>query len=84
MLVDSRKAWRGAVLSIAVAGAASAYVEPTRAQDATANTTRNPRRPAYSPAMVRSLQQVRRRVEAMPELVGRGSAIAVRHCWICG
>ena len=42
VLVDSRKAWRGAVLSIAVAGAASAYVEPTRAQDATASTPTPP------------------------------------------
>jgi len=52
-------------------------------QDATGNTTRNPRRPAYSPAMVRALEQVRSRVEAMPELVGRGDGIG-SNSWVVG
>ena len=50
-------------------------------QDATGNATRNPRRPAYSPAMVRALQQVRERVHALPEMVGRGDGIG-SNSWV--
>lgn len=50
-------------------------------QDASGNASRNPRRPGWSPAMVRALQQVGERADAMPELVGRGSGIG-SNSWV--
>ena len=41
-------------------------------QNASGNATRNPRRPAYAPGVVAALERVRDRLDAMPELVGKG------------
>ena len=50
-------------------------------QNASGNATRNPRRPAYPPAVVDALEQVRQRVDAMPELLGRGRGIG-SNSWV--
>jgi penicillin amidase len=52
-------------------------------QDASGNATRNPRRPAYSRAMVRALHEVKRRTERLPEMVGRGDGIG-SNSWVVG
>ncbi len=50
-------------------------------QNATGNATRNPRRPAYPAAVVKALEQTQHRMEAMPELVGRGRGIG-SNSWV--
>ena len=50
-------------------------------QNATGNATRNPRRPAYPPAVVDALEQVEERMAAMPELMGRGEGIG-SNSWV--
>jgi penicillin amidase len=50
-------------------------------QNATANATRNPRRPAYPRGVVEALERVQDRVAAMPELVGKGRGIG-SNSWV--
>jgi penicillin G amidase len=50
-------------------------------QNASGNATRNPRRPAYAPGVVAALEQVRDRLDAMPELVGKGRGIG-SNSWV--
>ncbi len=50
-------------------------------QNATGNATRNPRRPAYPRAVVRALEQVQQRMDAMPALIGRGRGIG-SNSWV--
>ena len=50
-------------------------------QNATGNGTRNPRRPAYSPGVVDALERVQERVDAMPELLGKGRGIG-SNSWV--
>ncbi|GAA1917417.1 penicillin acylase family protein [Nocardioides hwasunensis] len=50
-------------------------------QNATGNGTRNPRRPAYPPGVVDALERVQQRVEAMPDLVGKGRGIG-SNSWV--
>ena len=50
-------------------------------QNASGNATRNPRRPAYAPGVVAALERVRDRLDAMPELVGKGRGIG-SNSWV--
>jgi penicillin amidase len=50
-------------------------------QDATANGTRNPRRPAYSQGVVSALERVQDRIDAMPDLLGKGRGIG-SNSWV--
>ncbi len=50
-------------------------------QNATGNGTRNPRRPAYPQGVVKALERVQDRIEAMPELVGSGRGIG-SNSWV--
>ena len=50
-------------------------------QNASGNGTRNPRRPAYPPAVVDALERVQERVAAMPDLVGKGRGIG-SNSWV--
>ena len=50
-------------------------------QNATANGTRNPRRPAYSQEVVAALERVQDRLDAMPELLGKGRGIG-SNSWV--
>ncbi|WP_210649249.1 penicillin acylase family protein [Nocardioides sp. SYSU D00065] len=50
-------------------------------QNATGNATRNPRRPAYPPAVVDALERVQESLDAMPSLVGKGRGIG-SNSWV--
>jgi penicillin G amidase len=50
-------------------------------QNASGNATRNPRRPAYPQGVVDALERVQDRLDAMPELVGRGRGIG-SNSWV--
>ncbi|MCW2736893.1 MAG: penicillin acylase family protein [Nocardioides sp.] len=50
-------------------------------QNATANGTRNPRRPAYPEGVVAALERVQDSIEAMPDLVGKGRGIG-SNSWV--
>ncbi|RYB92425.1 penicillin acylase family protein [Nocardioides glacieisoli] len=50
-------------------------------QNATANATRNPRRPAYPPGVVKALRRVQDTVAAMPDMLGRGRGIG-SNSWV--
>jgi penicillin amidase len=50
-------------------------------QNASGNATRNPRRAPYPDEVVDALEQVRDRVAAMPELLGRGEGIG-SNSWV--
>ncbi|PKH38055.1 penicillin amidase [Nocardioides alpinus] len=50
-------------------------------QNATANGTRNPRRPAYAQGVVAALERVQDRIDAMPELLGTGRGIG-SNSWV--
>ncbi|MBD3923377.1 penicillin acylase family protein [Nocardioides cavernae] len=50
-------------------------------QNASGNATRNPRRPAYAPGVVAALERVRDRLDAMPELIGKGRGIG-SNSWV--
>ncbi len=50
-------------------------------QNATGNSTRNPRRPAYGPATVKALADLRDGLARMPELLGRGGGIG-SNSWV--
>ena len=50
-------------------------------QNASGNATRNPRRAPYPTAAVAALEQVRDRITAMPELLGRGDGIG-SNSWV--
>ena len=50
-------------------------------QNATANGTRNPRRPVYPQSFVSAFERVQDRIDAMPELLGRGRGIG-SNSWV--
>lgn len=50
-------------------------------QNASGNATRNPRRPAYPSAVVDALERVQDRMDAMPELIGKGRGIG-SNSWV--
>jgi penicillin amidase len=50
-------------------------------QNASGNATRNPRRPAYPQGVVDALERVQDRLDAMPELVGKGRGIG-SNSWV--
>lgn len=50
-------------------------------QNATGNATRNPRRPAYPQGVVDALERVQDRLDAMPELMGKGRGIG-SNSWV--
>jgi penicillin amidase len=50
-------------------------------QNATANATRNPRRPAYPRAVVDALESVQDRLDAMPALLGKGRGLG-SNSWV--
>ncbi len=50
-------------------------------QNATANGTRNPRRPAYPPGVVDALERVQDTVAAMPDMLGSGRGIG-SNSWV--
>ena len=50
-------------------------------QNATANGTRNPRRPAYPRAVVSALERVQDSLRSMPELLGKGRGIG-SNSWV--
>ena len=52
-------------------------------QNATGNATRNPRRPAYPQAVIDALEQVQERIDAVPELLGKGRGIG-SNSWVVG
>ena len=50
-------------------------------QNATANGTRNPRRPAYAPGVVKALERVQDSLRSMPDLLGKGRGIG-SNSWV--
>ncbi len=50
-------------------------------QNATGNGTRNPRRPAYPPGVVKALERVQDTVAAMPDMIGSGRGIG-SNSWV--
>lgn len=50
-------------------------------QNASGNSTRNPRRPAYNPELVDALQRLRAGLREMPQLLGRGEGIG-SNSWV--
>ncbi len=60
---------------------AGGVVDGVFEQNASGNATRNPRRPAYGPAVVRALADLRAGLDRMPALLGRGDGVG-SNSWV--